>query len=314
MLFNRGFVLRYALPAAIFFGASIGIVNGFGLLSDIASLNEVGILLGILFFGIASWAGGACLFMMKMEIRRFMEGYGKWNPARLFLFVQKERYARFNKGIAELDRKFRESIARKEVFPLELKNRRSGLMLQLAIRFPDNEQWVLPTAFGNTIRAFQVYSRVMYGLEFMPGLARLLMVIPKEYRELADEAAIRMDFWVNIWMAGLLVIAEYMGIAFYAGEWRMSFVPLSGLAAVWIASRMARNAANDWAEWAKSAFDVFLPELRSRLGLSVPETMEQERALWMGFSQVIIYRSPSSLADMRDKWGAKGDASKPPTP
>ena len=71
---------------------------------------------------------------------------------------------------------------------------------------------------------------------------------------------------------------------------------------------MARKAAEGWGEWVKASFDVFLPELRAKLGFSPPETMEQEQELWKGFSQAIIYRYPSAIMALRDKWPPKRDS------
>lgn len=81
MFFDKNFALSYMLPIALFFGATIGIMHGFGLLPNAIPLTEVRILLGILLASITLWMGGACLFMMNVTIVRLMEGYGKCNPA-----------------------------------------------------------------------------------------------------------------------------------------------------------------------------------------------------------------------------------------
>ena len=306
MLFDKDFALRHMVPAALFFIISLGIMHGFGLFQNSIVLTESRILLGIFLIGIASWIGGACLFMLNTSIIRLMEGYGRCNPARLLLFFQKRRYMRMKKELSELDKKLQYAIARNQVFSLESQSRRNQLSLELATRFPDDKRWVLPTAFGNTIRAFEAYPRVMYGLESIQGWARLLAVIPKEYRELVDETSAPMHFWINIWVISILVIAQYNGYCLvYGWEWRMLFIPFAAFAVACIASRMARNAASDWGEWVKAAFDVFLPELWARLGFLHPDKIEQEQQIWVGFSQAIIYRSPSSLVAVRNKWRAK---------
>jgi hypothetical protein len=63
----------------------------------------------------------------------------------------------------------------------------------------------LPTRFGNAIRSFEVYSRIIYGLEAIDGWPRLLAVIPADYRQAIDDAKAQVDFWVNIWMGSLLI-------------------------------------------------------------------------------------------------------------
>ena len=83
-------------------------------------------------------------------------------------------------------------------------------MHQETIQFPDEEAWLLPTSFGNTIRAFEVYPRVMYGLDAIPGWLRILAVIPKDYRESVDNAKAQVDFWLNLWFLSILMIFEYV--------------------------------------------------------------------------------------------------------
>jgi hypothetical protein len=180
-------------------------------------------------------------------------------------------------------------------------------MLKRVTQFPDHDRWLLPTAFGNIIRAFEVYPRIMYGLESIQGWTRLLAVIPKEYRDLVDTAKAQTDFWVNLSFLSFLIIAEYIGISLYTHNLGMPFLPLVAAGVTCGASYMARKAAEEWGEWVKASFDVFLPELHAKLGFSPPETMEQEQEFWKGFSQAIIYRFPSSLMAVRDKWNPKKD-------
>ena len=168
-------------------------------------------------------------------------------------------------------------------------------MLKRAMQFPDQERWLLPTAFGNAIRAFEVYPRVMYGLESVQGWARLLAVIPKEYREFVDTAKARTDFWVNLWFLSLLTIVEYMGASFYTDEFKIPLVLGGAFVSSFIASRKARKAAYQWGEWIKASFDVFLAEFRTKLGFLPPATIEQEQDIWTAFSQAIIYRRPDSM-------------------
>ena len=168
MLFDRNFVVGYVLPAAIFLGISLVLLNGFGLLPHVFVLIQDDTPLFILIAGIASWIFGLCLFIVNADIVALMEGYGRFNPARFFGRVQTQRYRELNSAISELDKKYKECISNGEKFPDELQPKRSELMLKRAMQFPDQERWLLPTAFGNAIRAFEVYPRVIDLLLFSP--------------------------------------------------------------------------------------------------------------------------------------------------
>jgi hypothetical protein len=296
MFLDRNFVIGYILPATAFLAVSLGLINAYGLLPDLLPLAETYMLLSILITFVVILIGGVCLFIINRAIVRFMEGYGKFNPAKLFAWVQKRRYEQLQETIDKLDEQFRRYISDGKEFPDELRKRRNELILQRVGQFPDQEIWILPTAFGNTIRAFEVYPRVMYGLESIQGWVRLLAVIPKEYRELVETAKVHTDFWVNFWFISLLVMAEYVSISLYTWELRMPLLPVIVLVVALFASYRARKAAYGWGEWVKASFDVFLPELRTKLGFPPPETMDEEQEFWKGFSQAIIYRFPSSMA------------------
>ena len=62
---------------------------------------------------------------------------------------------------------------------------------------------LLPTSFGNIIRVIEIYPRVMYGFESIEGWARLLAVIPTDYRNLINAAKSDIDFWINIFFLAL---------------------------------------------------------------------------------------------------------------
>ena len=93
--------------------------------------------------------------------------------------------------------------------------------------FPPSEVEVRPTIFGNRVAAFESYPSVMYGLEPTKGWNRLLGVIPNEYRALIDDARTYTDFWVNLWLFGIVFLIEYVAFAVYVvGVFGTIWLPL----------------------------------------------------------------------------------------
>ena len=87
-------------------------------------------------------------------------------------------------------RRFRRLEAKKEVVynkPAELTDEEqkkfTSLSRTLAANYPSKEKLILPTSFGNTVRAYEDYSRVVYGFESIHGWARLQGLMSKEFRE-----------------------------------------------------------------------------------------------------------------------------------
>jgi hypothetical protein len=160
----------------------------------------------------------------------------------------------------------------------------------LATYFPDDEKWVLPTALGNTIRAFEVYPRVMYGLEAIDGWERLLGVVPTDYRVQINAAKTQMDFWVNLWLLALLFLPEYAAFAIYGEGLRVPWAPLAAVVVAFFAAWRAKSAAVQWGDLVKASFDLFLPELWTKLGFAPAEDAKKERETWENFSWAACYQ------------------------
>lgn len=287
-LLARDFAIGYFLPAAVFLAATFGLIAGFGLFHSLLSLANTDLLIGTTIVGLTSWIISVILLAANLSIYRIMEGYGRMNPAHLWGKVERKRYKRLQKDILNLNN----HIAQGKKFSHELQVKLDSLMKKAAERFPDEEHWLLPTAFGNTIRAFEVYPRVMYGAEAITIWNRLLTVIPKEYRELINEAKTQTDFWLNIWFLGILLVLEYLALTIYSFHLNLLWVPFLIVGIIFFASWMARRAALEWGDWVKGAFDIFLPKLHKELMFPIPNSKEEEKKQWIEFSQAIIYRHP----------------------
>lgn len=299
-LFNRDFAIGYFLPTVTFVVVSLALVGEFGQLPaalSVDAVSQVDVLVGTTIIGLASWLASVFLLATNRDILRIMEGYGRLNPTRLLGWMERRRYRKLRQSISELDEEYLRCISEGEEFPLQLGLKRKRFMEEIVGRFPDEEHWLLPTSFGNTIRAFEVYPHVMYGLDSIPGWGRLLGIMPTEYRGLLDGAKAQMDFWVNLSLLSWVALVEYAGLATFTGQPRIFWFPFAALVMALVSYARARSSAAEWGELVRSSFDVFLPELRKKLDFPAPATACEERALWLKFSQSIIYRDPKCMPD-----------------
>lgn len=290
---GRDFVIGYFLPVAAFIAANLGLSVAFG--ADPGSLKVAEILAAIALLTLSSALGGELLLVLNGNLIRLMEGYAY----RRLNGFQRWRYRRLS-GLVATIREEREALSEEgKELSLERRAELEKTVSKLVTYFPDDEKWVLPTALGNTIRAFEIYPRVMYGLDAVEGWGRLLGVVPTEYREQIGAAKTQMDFWVNSWLLALLFLPEYAAFAAY--EQRIS-VPWSILAAVAVAvvaTYSAKNAAVQWGNLVKASFDLFLPELWNKLGFSPDDFAEKERVTWESFGWAVHYRAPRYLPERR---------------
>jgi hypothetical protein len=152
--FNQNFAVAFMLPAALFFVVSFAVMNGFSVLTYVFHLSESRILVGILMLGLVTWSAGVCLFMLNTQIIKLMEGYGRYNPARMFLWIQKRRFKKLCDRISKLDAQYKQYLSNGKEFPLTHHTERNALMLKQVSEFPDQERFILPTAFGNRLKTF----------------------------------------------------------------------------------------------------------------------------------------------------------------
>lgn len=276
-ILGRNFAIGYLLPGTVFLLFSLLLADRFdvlpfqrllGFAEDHAALAAI---LGPLLLGL--WA--ISLLAINPVILRVKEGYPyrhlPWATLR-----QRKRYKWLREEIRRIKR---------DTGPSPLLGR---LQTRLATHFPADESLILPTPFGNAVRAFEAYPVQMYGFEATRGWTRLLAVVPADYRDLIEGAKAEVDFLVNLWALSWLFLAEYAAFAVGARRFESLLFPIGAITSIWLSSYWSLGAAVRWGEMVKAAFDVFLPELRKRLGLRQPRTRNEERKMWDSFSQAFL--------------------------
>jgi len=298
-LFDRNFAVGFFLPVAIFITLSGWILSQYSFAPDISTFLGTQLLIETTILGLVSWVGGIVLLAINRDLYRLMEGYGTFNPLKLFTWLEKRRFQNLSQKLEKLDDEYRECIAAKKEFPVKSRTKRNELMRQLAEEFPDKEEYLLPTPFGNVLRSFEVYPRVMYGLDSIDAWGRLLAVIPKDYLELMDAAKAQVDFWVNIGVVFVLLLVEYEVLGIALNPPLNPWITLLLIALGTIAPIRATSSAREWGDFVKSAFDVHRFKLLEALGIDLPKDRDEEKALWIRYSQAIIYRLPERFPDLK---------------
>lgn len=203
----------------------------------------------------------------------------------------------------------------------ELRLRYLGLRRKLALEYPEQRELVLPTRFGNVLRAFEMYPGDVYGVESIHAWPRLLAVVPKAYQETLADARAPVDFFVSLVFVSLVLggialvrcAAElprgFHGIQpwWFVGACAMAFATsrLCYLAAV--------STAIAWGETVKSAFDLYLPSLATALGYALPATTAERRRFWEEWASQFQFHAPLDLSRWLPaaKAQASGEASAP---
>lgn len=313
-LFERNFAMAFLLPFIAFFWLAVEVLSLFGLSNNLISFLQADLAVRTVIVFLVAWLGGIFLLATNNGLYRFLEGYGGWNPLKLFKRIEEKRFEHLIKRIAELDEKYRKALEGTGAITPEEIEERTERMLEYPKRFPHKAKFILPTPFGNTIRAFEVYSTVMYGLEAIDGWSRLLAVIPKDFRELIDNAKTDVDFWINIGFLSILLSLEYISLAVYFATLPAWWLLVILLVAAVMAPRFARSSVVAWGDYIKAAFDVFRPKLQEALLFERPADRQEEEKQWTGFSQAIVFRVPDVMPPLKDKGSAGAPCGLPDIP
>ena len=301
-IFGRNFIIGYFIPS-LFFMLALGILTKeFNLPFSIFKFSistQSDLLILTTNIGLLSFLVGIILLSLNRELIRFFEGYGKWNPIGLFSGIEKANFERTQREISKLENTYISCLKQGKEFPNDLKQRRNYLLMELANRFPDDERWLLPTSFGNTVRSFEVYSRVMYGIDSIPSWSRILGLISDKYLSFIEEAKAKVDLWIDILALDILLLCGCLTLPWFVDGINFSKLLLIVLLEFVIGVIVyfkAQYAAIEWGNFVKGSFDLFLPDLLEKLRLDGTEiSADEEREILHRLSQAYIYRNPKSL-------------------
>jgi hypothetical protein len=277
-------------------------------------LDQAGILLII-----SAILLGYTLTSLKEFHYRLFQGY-YW-PFNLSLLRkrQKNRASKLRKKLGILKEQVDESIKHNSKCIDSLQDEYYRLEAQYQRNYPSELDKVLPTSFGNIMRAAEYYPAERYGIDKTVIWPRLLEVIPESYHNKIEQSDNSLTFIINcailsIAMAILCIKASiYQVIFLYLAKNGQSnlvyFIPVQagtkaeriyiertglylvgsmiaiGIAAIlcYISVQVAKSYGN----MVCSAFDMFRFELLGRFKQEIPTDSDTEYDLWKKISEFI---------------------------
>jgi hypothetical protein len=284
---------------------------------EIQSLIRAGIYL--LLFTIVL---GFTMFSLSTYIYKSFEGYNfilatNTPIRRSFLKRQKKRFRQndarqrfIGKQLARLEKKINVegNPRRREQYSSQQKNlydKRYELAAERSLSLPPSIDLILPSRFGNILRASEMYPWTRYGIDSVLIWGRLIHVIPQEGMEKIDEANNQCLFLLNTSVLATLFsficLLTSLYYAFYIGTninilsflQTISIAPpdtakvwgyfiwaiFSGLLAWFFYGASLVNVVQ-FGNMIRAAYDLYRHDLISALHLKSPKSLEQEKKLW----------------------------------
>lgn len=297
-LADRNFVLSFLLPALLaFFAAAWAFpdVAAFRPLRSLTASDNQLSELAYLTFGV--WLIAVLLMTANYTLFRLLEGY--LPPVSWFVPLHSWHKRRFRALLSRHDTmmaEWEETLRQGQRFS-QTKQKEISRLLQIRLsRYPNSEADVLPTSFGNVIRAFEVYSKQVYGADAIPVWMRLVSVIPKDYAAQIDAVRAEVDCFVNITSLAFILSVVSLGRVAASGlnVTHGMIVAIIAFSVSILSYYSAVSRAITWGEVVKSTFDCYLPTLVKQLGYAVPPTEAERKAFWEQFNARVLYRSPMS--------------------
>ena len=289
-LFGKKFIIGFFSPAVMFALVSLSLTSIFGqtnldLLASISSPTSIWAA-SVGLFGI--WIIGVILMTLNRILIRLLEGYGLLEKTPLLKW-QRFRFKRLQKQISDIKKKRNtEKKEQGEVSP-DTRKRYIKLLTRRRYNFPSNPGHILATSFGNVIRAFEVYSYEVYGLDSIPVWTRIIAVVPNAYRDILNDVKSRVNFAVNTFYLSIVFSLEYICYSVATKSTPCIWMPFAGLIVTWTAYRFSISSAKEWGEYVKSIFDLYRYDLLKQMGLAKPKTWEEERRAWEEICRSFLY-------------------------
>jgi hypothetical protein len=236
------------------------------------------------------WIVAVASLILKQPLYQFFEGYMLPRWLAKILTSRNQKYLRCR--LREIRTLHERWTRQKSALTSAELNRYLKLRYSLTRKMPWLESDILPTRFGNAIKAFEVYPRDIYGADGPTMWLRLASVIPKPFLEQVQDTRTQIDCLINCCffsaIIGLLGAVRAIG----SGAWQTPWLlwTAGGMIAAYLFYQLAVIRVPAWGEFVMSAFDCYLPALATQLGFELPTTEVMRQRFWTTLSQQLIYR------------------------
>lgn len=289
-IFSRDFLVGYFLPSIIFIATNALMFVLFDPLPipvTIQLLKQVEI--GWLVTGavLIAWLLAILLLSANRALVRLLEGYDilEKTPLRR---LQEKRFDDLIAKIGMVEQRYLQEQAGGKV-SLETRREYQKHLQMRRTEFPAEREHLLATRLGNVIRAFETYSKEMYGLDAIPGWTRIIAIVPREYRETIADARAQFDFALNLVWLSLIALIEYGILTWLTGRTPMPIISLLLVFATWLSYEFAIIGAMEWGETVKSVFDLYRNDLLAQMGIEPPQSRDEEKTYWTKISRSFLY-------------------------
>lgn len=297
--FGRNFLVASMIPSLAFFTITMTSLKPILsnevkelLGSEFNPLGESGLLLVLLTVIL-----GFTLTSLNTFIYKVFEGYVLiWRiPSLRISELKRARNMRDinNRITKKVERLKRQDTRRAEQKRNDLGATRDSLLAQYDLSFPPSEDEILPTKFGNILKAAETYPMSRYRIDSVPVWPRLIHAMPDSYYAKVDDINNQLSFLMNCTVLAIFYSLITLSVSLYfvitslinanalpilAWVYFGLFIGALGIAIIFL--RASELVVTDYGLLIRSSFDLFRRELLRKLELAPPLTLTAEQNLW----------------------------------
>ncbi|PKN91677.1 MAG: hypothetical protein CVU44_17325 [Chloroflexi bacterium HGW-Chloroflexi-6] len=256
---------------------------------------------------------GFTLTALNTYILKFFEGYVFFRYLPILVYRQREKAKKLigrketlRKRISVLESWSSNPTPRTKKILRRLRNQYYNIAANYDKNFPPEIDDVLPTEFGNILKASEAYSSNRYGMDGVEFWPRLRQVIPDRYQDSIDSARNQLSFLVNMSVLALffsflcslpvLFILGFFSLSpvstltyidVFAYSYRYLIAGLLGLFCFAFFQKASIYSVGSFGIMIRSAYDLFRLDLLKHFHIKMPDNSVQEFHIWRNIGELL---------------------------
>ena len=157
-------------------------------------------------------------------------------------------------------------------------------------RYPQDETALRPTRLGNTLAAGAEYPWTIYAMDGMLWWSHLTPVLPSYVSDPMEGAQARLLGLLNLSLVfGVIACEAVVVLGLVGQQWTAALgVAVAGGVLAWLGYHAAVSQALEVTSQIRVAFNLYRQEILKQMGLAIPKTVAEERALWHTLTQELL--------------------------
>ena len=166
----------------------------------------------------------------------------------------------------------------------------------VAQRYPQDETALRPTRLGNTLAAGAEYPWTIYAMDGLLWWSHLTPVLPSYVSDPMEGAQARLLGLLNLSLVfGVIACEAVVVLGLVGQQWTAALgVAVAGGVLAWLGYHAAVSQALEVTSQIRVAFNLYRQEILKQMGLAIPKTMAEERALWHTLTQELLGLPPAA--------------------